>query len=60
MKALANIFVVTAVLSGIAAVVCRIRLAPIIGLPAKAYLGIADTALLFAIAFLLLEKSSTK
>lgn len=60
MKALANIFVVIAVLSAIAAIVCRIKLAPIIGLEARSYLAVANTSLLFAITFLLLEKAGSK
>ena len=38
------------------AMTCRIRLAPIAGLSAKAYLMGAQTALLFAIALLLSDK----
>jgi uncharacterized MnhB-related membrane protein len=60
MKKLANVFVVIAILSAIAAIVCRIKLAPIIGLPAKSYLAVANTSLLFAITFLLLEKTASK
>ncbi len=60
MKALASVFLVIAVLSSIAAIVCRVKLAPIVGLEAKSYLAVANTALLFAITFLLLEKTDSK
>ena len=60
MKALANIFFVIAILSAIAAIVCRIKLAPIVGLEAKDYLSVANTSLLFVIAFLLSDKVNSK
>jgi hypothetical protein len=60
MKALANIILVVAALSAIAAIVCRVRLAPIVGLEARDYLYVTNTSLLFVIALLLWEQVSSK
>jgi len=56
MKKLVVLAMVIAVVGFGLAVICRIKLAPIAGMPAKAYLSGAQTALLFAIALLLMDK----
>jgi len=56
MKKLSIVALVIAVVAMVLAVICRIRLAPIAGLSAKAYILSAQTALLFVISLLFMEK----
>lgn len=56
MKKLAILSLAVALVAIALAVICRIKLAPIAGLPAKYYVVAAQTALLFAITLLLMEK----
>lgn len=56
MRKLATLGLVIALVAVGLAFICRIKLAPIAGLPAQAYIMGAQTALLLTIAILLMEK----
>ena len=56
MRRLAILVLVVALVGIGLAFVCRIRLAPIAGLSAEGYIMGAQTALLFTISLLLMEK----
>jgi hypothetical protein len=56
MRKLANLALAVGLVLMVLALICRIRLAPVAGLCAKSYIGLADTVLLLTIVLLLMEK----